>query len=75
MTIDEALWQDPLRVSGAVCFRNTRIPVAILFDYLEVDDLDGFYESYPDVSSDMVEAVIAISRELVESEFAKRKTA
>ena len=58
MTRDEAIWQDAERVSGAVCFRGTRIPISILYDYLEVDNLEGFLEGYPDVTPDMVEAVI-----------------
>ncbi len=75
MTIDEALWQDPDRVSGAVCFRKTRIPIAILFDYLEAHDLSGFFENYPDVSSEMVDAVLETSKELIQREFPKRQIA
>jgi uncharacterized protein (DUF433 family) len=50
MTLDEALWKDTKRVSGAVCFRGTRIPVSILFDYIEAGELDRFYEGFPDVT-------------------------
>ena len=31
----ELLWQDPDRMSGALCFYGTRIPVTHLFSYLE----------------------------------------
>jgi uncharacterized protein (DUF433 family) len=75
MTIDQALWQDADRVGGAVCFRDTRIPVSTLFDYLEARDIAGFFENYPDVSSEMVEAILetaknrlkSVSQNLVES--------
>jgi len=33
MKIDQAPWQDPDRMSGALRFRDTRIPVPILVDY------------------------------------------
>jgi uncharacterized protein (DUF433 family) len=34
-TYKNLLWQDPDRMSGALCFYGTRIPVSFLFDYLE----------------------------------------
>ena len=34
MTIDEAVWVDPERMSGAPCFRGSRVPVRQLFDWL-----------------------------------------
>lgn len=52
-------------MSGAVCFRNTRIPVSILFDYLENGSLREFFEGYPDVSLDQVHAVLEASQELL----------
>jgi len=70
MNITDALWQDPSRMSGAVCFRATRIPVSILFDYLERGELDEFYRGYPDVSGEQVLAVLETSRELVSERFA-----
>ena len=65
MTFEEAVWQDPGRMSGALCFRNTRIPVSILFDYLESGRLDEFYKGYPDVTREQVHAILQASRELV----------
>ena len=41
-------------MSGALCFRGTRIPVSILFDYLGADGLAEFREGYPDVSEAQV---------------------
>ena len=34
MTVDEAIWVDPGRMSGAPCFRGSRLPVQQLFDWL-----------------------------------------
>jgi uncharacterized protein (DUF433 family) len=66
MTLSEALWRDPERMGGATCFRGTRIPVSVLFDHLVTNDLKGFYEGFPEVSSEMVEAVLEGSRRLIE---------
>ena len=66
MNITEALWQDPNRLSGAVCFRDTRIPVSILFEYLEKGELDEFVRGYPDVTRDQIHAVLETSEQLVE---------
>ena len=34
MTLEQAVWVDPARMSGAPCFRGTRLPVQQLFDWL-----------------------------------------
>ena len=34
MTVDEAVWVEPGRTSGAHCFRGSRLPVQQLFDWL-----------------------------------------
>ena len=34
MTVDEAVWVDPGRMSGAPCFRGSRLPIQQLFDWL-----------------------------------------
>ena len=36
-------------MSGALCFRDTRVPVSTLFDHLEVEELDEFYVGFPSV--------------------------
>lgn len=58
MTLDEALWQDPDRLSGAICFRDTRVPLAIFFDYLEADGTSSFLDNYPNVRFEQVRAVL-----------------
>ena len=34
VTLEEAVWVDPDRMSGAPCFRGSRLPVQQLFDWL-----------------------------------------
>ena len=47
MTVDEAVWVDPGRMSGAPCFRGSRLPVQQLFDWLaDGVPLDEFVEDF-----------------------------
>ena len=52
------IWQDSDRVSGAICFYGTRIPVSFLFDYLErnesIEDFARDYRVDPDVARQIV---------------------
>ena len=66
LALKEAVWQDQERMSGALCFRDTRVPVSIVFDYLEADRMAEFYDGYPNVSRAQVEAVLEESRRLIE---------
>ena len=75
MSLDEALWQDSERVSGALCFRGTRIPVSILFDYLRADGIEEFFAGYPDVTPEQVEAVLDDSQVGLQERFAVRVAA
>lgn len=34
MTLEEAVWVDPDRMSGVPCFRGSRVSVQQLFDWL-----------------------------------------
>ena len=34
MTLEQAIWVDPGRMSGVPCFRGSRLPVQQLFDWL-----------------------------------------
>ncbi len=75
MTLEEALWQDDDRMSGAVCFRGTRIPVSILFEHLLTDRLQEFRDGYDGVSESQIQAVIQSAHEMVEGRLAKKKIA
>jgi uncharacterized protein (DUF433 family) len=47
MSLEEAVWVDPARMSGVPCFRGTRLPVQQLFDWLEDDiALDRFVREF-----------------------------
>ncbi len=46
-------------MSGAVCFKNTRIPVQILLDTLYCGDtIDDFLDGFPDISRDQAQAIV-----------------
>ncbi len=47
MTLEEAVWIDPGRMSGTPCFRGTRLPVQQLFDWLaDGVSLDQFVRDF-----------------------------
>lgn len=46
MAKESEIWVDPERMGGAPCFRNTRVPISIMFEYLEKEDMKEFYENY-----------------------------
>ena len=52
-------------LSGTPVFNGTRVPVSILFDYLEDNQLEEFLENYPTVSKEQVSAVIKLAAKLV----------
>lgn len=46
-------------MSGALCFKGTRVPVQNLFDYLEgTSSLEEFLQDFPSVSREAAVAVI-----------------
>jgi len=55
MDDDAYTWTDPRRCSGRTCFRGTRIPVYILFEYLAAGEtVEQFLEQYPSLDAEMV---------------------
>ena len=57
--LDMAVWVDPARASGTPCFRNTRVPVQSLIDFLESGEtLDEFLALYPSISREQVLTVL-----------------
>lgn len=47
MTLEQAIWIDPGRMSGAPCFRGSRLPVQQLFDWLaDGVSLDEFVQEF-----------------------------
>jgi uncharacterized protein (DUF433 family) len=58
-SLRELTWVDTDRVSGALCFRGTRVPVALLFEYLAAgDSLDEFLSGFPTVQREQAVGVL-----------------
>ena len=56
--------RDPAIMSGALCFKGTRVPVQNLFDYLEgSSSLEEFLEDFPSVSREAAVAVLEAAKE------------
>ena len=57
------LSRNPEVMSGAVCFKGTRVPLQNLFDYLEgSSSLEEFLEDFPSVSREVVIAVLETAK-------------
>lgn len=55
--LEAAVWVSPQRMSGAPCFRGTRVPVQSLIDLLQGGEtIDQFLALYPDVTREQVDA-------------------
>lgn len=55
-------------LGGTPVFNGTRVPVTILFDYLEDNRMNEFLENYPSVSKEQVSEVIKLAQKLFSSE-------
>jgi len=61
------IWVDPERMGGEPCFRGTRLPVRILFEYLGGGyTLDELLEDFEHVSRETLAAVLALSAKEIE---------
>ena len=59
------IWVDPERLSGAPCFKGTRVPVDSLFTNLESGlSLDEYLDCFPDVTRDQAVAVLEYAHKL-----------
>ena len=57
--LDAAIWVSPRRMSGAPCFRGTRVPVQSLIDFIEGGEtIDEFIDLYPPITRQQVLAVL-----------------
>jgi uncharacterized protein (DUF433 family) len=60
----QCLSRDPEIMSGALCFKGTRVPVQTLFDYLQASSLlDEFLENFPTVSREAAIAALEMAKE------------
>ena len=58
--------RDPEILGGTPVFVGTRVPVKILFDYLEAgDSLEVFLEEFPSVTREQAVAALELAREVV----------
>ncbi len=63
---DSVLHRDPNILGGTPVFVGTRVPVRILFEYLEAgDSLEIFLDQFPTVSREQAVAAIEMAREIL----------
>jgi uncharacterized protein (DUF433 family) len=62
---DVPIWVDSERLSGAPCFKGTRVPVDSLFTNLENGlSLDEYLDCFPDVTREQAVAVLEYAQKL-----------
>jgi uncharacterized protein (DUF433 family) len=60
--IEQIVWTDPERMSGAPCFYGTRVPIKNLFDYLEGgQSLETFLDDFEGVSREQADGVLRLA--------------
>ncbi|MCG6875603.1 MAG: DUF433 domain-containing protein [Betaproteobacteria bacterium] len=63
---DGVVHRDPEILGGTPVFVGTRVPVKILFDYLEAgDSLEVFLDQFPSVSREQAVALLERAREVL----------
>jgi uncharacterized protein (DUF433 family) len=63
---DLPIWVDQERMSGAPCFKGTRVPVDSLFTNLESGlSLDAYLKCFPEVTREQAVAVLAYAHKSV----------
>ena len=62
--LQEVVWIDADRMSGAPCFTGTRVPVQMLLDHLKHGEtIDDFLEASPSVSRRQAELFLDLAAE------------
>ena len=57
---------NPRIMSGTPVFKNTRVPIKNLLDYLEAgDDLDEFLDDFPSVSRTQAVQALELAKEML----------
>jgi uncharacterized protein (DUF433 family) len=59
---------DPEIMSGTPVFSGTRVPVHILFDWLETETLDEFLKNFPSISRQQAIEVLKLAEKFVTNE-------
>ena len=61
--------RDPEILGGTPVFVGTRVPVKILFDYLEAgDSIEVFLDEFPSVGREQAVAALELAREAIVSD-------
>jgi uncharacterized protein (DUF433 family) len=61
--LNGVVWINAERMDGQPCFYGTRVPIKILFDYIEGGEpLDEFLEGFPDVTREQALAVLEAAK-------------
>ncbi len=68
--LDKYVTVDKEVVGGVPVFKDTRVTVKTLFDYLEDSSLEEFLVGFPSVSREQAEAVIELAAANILSELA-----
>lgn len=62
--LEEVVWVDPDRLSGAPCFRGTRDPVQMLIDHLAAGfSMDEFLETVPSLERTQAQRFLELAGE------------
>ena len=62
--LEDVVWVDQDRMSGAPCFRSTRVPVQMLLDYLKHGStITEFLADCPTVSREQAERFLELAGE------------
>ena len=65
--MDHLIEIDPRRCNGKPVVAGTRIPVTVILDQLaESGSVEAVLQKYPELTSDMITAVLRYSREVIE---------
>lgn len=65
-TVPLVVHRDPEILGGVPVFVGTRVPVRILFEYLEAgDNIELFLEEFPSVSREQAIAALEMAREAI----------
>ena len=67
MLLKDTINIDKEVLHGTTVFKNTRVPVQTLFDYLEESSLEEFLKGFPSVSRVQAETVIEFAGRLIHS--------
>ena len=65
-TVDKLITCDAEIMSGTPVFKNTRVPIKNLIDYLETgESLDDFLEDFPSVTREQAVQTLKLAREVL----------